>query len=161
VITSGSNGSKKFSELVQLLVKLDAFRKFDVTFVTGFKYYDEVIKNIKESNQFKIVPFIDNLSNYLKDTSVVITRSGSLTLSEIKYLGIFPIIIPSPNVTKNHQLKNALLFDFPKKIFEEHDLDTNKFASYLKNFQIHKISGQISNSTNAFVKEIENVTKLY
>ena len=38
---------------------------------------------------------------------VVINRAGAMTLSEIAILGKASILIPSPNVTDNHQYKNA------------------------------------------------------
>ena len=65
VITSGSNGSLVFSKLGIELYNSKICEEFDITFITGKKYYEDVLKVIKERSNFKIVPFIDNLSNYL------------------------------------------------------------------------------------------------
>lgn len=161
VITSGSNGSLVFSKLGVELYKSKINEEFDITFITGKKYYEDVLKEIKERSNFKIVPFIDNLSNYLIDTSFIITRGGSLTLSEIYYLDIYPIIIPSPNVTNNHQYKNAVKYQGVCTIINEDKIDVNKISNILKKCQNEEISHLKFNSTQKFIEELENVVKLY
>jgi UDP-N-acetylglucosamine--N-acetylmuramyl-(pentapeptide) pyrophosphoryl-undecaprenol N-acetylglucosamine transferase len=161
VITSGTNGSKAFSKLGVELYNNEIIEEFDVTFITGVKYFDEVKKQIKEKVNFKIVPFIDNLSSYLLDTSFIISRAGALTLSEIYYLDIYPIIIPSTNVSNNHQYKNALKYTGECTIITEDKLDVNKISHVLKKCQNEKILNLKSNSTLMFIKELENVVKLY
>ena len=44
----------------------------------------------------------------MKDASLIIARSGASTISEILGLQKPSILIPSPNVTNNHQYFNAL-----------------------------------------------------
>ena len=41
-------------------------------------------------------------------TDVSITRAGSLTISELALTQKASILVPSPNVTDNHQTKNAM-----------------------------------------------------
>ena len=161
VITSGSNGSLAFSKLGIALYKSKISEEFDITFITGKKYYEDVLKEIKERSNFKIVPFIDHLSNYLIDTSLIITRAGSLTLSEIYYLDIYPIIIPSPNVTNNHQYKNAVKYLGKCTIIDEDEIDVNKISNVLEKCKNEKILNLIINSTQKFIEELENVFKLY
>ena len=38
---------------------------------------------------------------------IIISRCGAMSLSEICAVGVAAILIPSPNVADNHQLKNA------------------------------------------------------
>ena len=45
----------------------------------------------------------------LMAADIVICRSGAITLSELAVVGVSSILIPSPNVTDNHQYKNAKL----------------------------------------------------
>jgi UDP-N-acetylglucosamine--N-acetylmuramyl-(pentapeptide) pyrophosphoryl-undecaprenol N-acetylglucosamine transferase len=47
----------------------------------------------------------------MKAADLVICRSGSMTISEICEVGIASILIPSPNVTANHQFLNAKLME--------------------------------------------------
>lgn len=41
---------------------------------------------------------------------VVVSRAGAITVSEIAALGKPSILIPSPNVVRNHQEQNAREF---------------------------------------------------
>ena len=41
---------------------------------------------------------------------IVIGRAGAITLAELAYLGKASLLIPSPNVTEDHQYKNAMVF---------------------------------------------------
>jgi UDP-N-acetylglucosamine--N-acetylmuramyl-(pentapeptide) pyrophosphoryl-undecaprenol N-acetylglucosamine transferase len=43
----------------------------------------------------------------LAATSIIVSRSGASSLAEITALGLPSILIPSPNVTNNHQEANA------------------------------------------------------
>jgi len=52
--------------------------------------------------------YIDDMPRVLAAADVVMCRGGAGTLSEISATGKPAIIVPSPNVTDNHQLKNAL-----------------------------------------------------
>ena len=54
-----------------------------------------------------IVPFIDNMPLCLKAADIVICRAGAMTIAELAVAKSAAILIPSPNVADNHQLKNA------------------------------------------------------
>ena len=43
----------------------------------------------------------------LASADIVVCRAGAMTLAEIACMGKAAVIIPSPNVTNNHQYKNA------------------------------------------------------
>ena len=76
---------------------------------TGQRHY-EAMKEIfspDEKSGCKIVPYIHNMSTVLHAADIVITRCGAVTLSELSAVGVASILIPSPNVAENHQLKNA------------------------------------------------------
>ena len=59
------------------------------------------------NKQIQIIPFTEKLIEYLKRASIVISRSGATTLVELMALSKICLFIPSPNVTNNHQEKNA------------------------------------------------------
>ena len=79
----------------------------------------------------KIVPFIDNMKDVLPAADIAITRSGAMTVSELAAAGTPAILIPSPNVSANHQLKNALAFEEAGAavIIEEKDLTKERVLS--------------------------------
>jgi UDP-N-acetylglucosamine--N-acetylmuramyl-(pentapeptide) pyrophosphoryl-undecaprenol N-acetylglucosamine transferase len=52
-------------------------------------------------------PYFDNMTSVLKASDIVISRAGSLSLSEICASGVAPILIPYPYAAANHQRINA------------------------------------------------------
>ncbi len=56
----------------------------------------------------KLREYIDDMPRVLAAADVVMCRGGAGTLSEILARGVPAIIVPSPNVTDNHQYKNAI-----------------------------------------------------
>jgi len=81
-------------------------------FGTGDRNYDKIMNKIKESgitlsDNIKIVSYIDNMAECMAAADVVVSRAGAITVSEIAALGKPSILIPSPNVTHNHQEFNA------------------------------------------------------
>ena len=79
----------------------------NLTFIhsLGEKNRDQM--RIFESRKFRMVPYIKNMAEHLLACDIVISRCGAVTLSEIALCGKAAILIPSPNVTGNHQYKNA------------------------------------------------------
>ena len=51
--------------------------------------------------------YIYNMPTVMAAADIVICRAGAMTLSELAAVGKAAVIIPSPNVTDNHQYKNA------------------------------------------------------
>lgn len=159
VIVGGSNGASFLNQIMIAFLNHEYSNNFDITFITGKKYYDDISKKVKEKEHLKVVPFIDNLSNYLKDTKYIITRAGATTLSEIKSLNILPIIIPSPNVSNNHQYFNAIQEE--GIVIEEKDLNVDNLIKALKKLENIKIINKYTNASLSFIKEINNVERLY
>lgn len=78
-----------------------------------------------------ILPYIDNMPLYLTAADLAITRSGAITVSELCRSATPSILIPSPNVTGNHQYYNAKhLSDLGAAILiEEKDLTPGRLYS--------------------------------
>ncbi len=55
----------------------------------------------------RILPYIEDMPLYLAVADITVTRCGAMTLAELSAAGVTPILIPSPNVTANHQYENA------------------------------------------------------
>lgn len=103
----GSLGSKKMNDILNNTMKLFNNKEYEVLYVTGKSYYEEVSKN-KFPKNVKVVPFVNELTRIMKKTDIFVTRAGASTLSEIIALKVPSILIPSPYVTNNHQYKNAM-----------------------------------------------------
>ncbi|MEG2351282.1 MAG: undecaprenyldiphospho-muramoylpentapeptide beta-N-acetylglucosaminyltransferase [Bacilli bacterium] len=124
LIVMGSLGSNTIGNKMKQMLTLFNNKDYEVMFVTGKKYFDEY-KTIKYTNNIKIVPYLENMTSLLKNTDVLVSRAGASTLSEISSLNVASILIPSPYVTENHQLKNALDLVGKKAadLLEEKDLE--------------------------------------
>ena len=56
----------------------------------------------------KTVQFIDRMDLAYSMSDIIIGRAGALTISELCLVGKPSILIPSPNVSEDHQTKNAM-----------------------------------------------------
>ena len=58
----------------------------------------------------------------------LISRAGAMTLSELAILGKAAVLIPSPNVTDNHQYKNAHELEAANAavLIEERELESDR-----------------------------------
>ena len=59
------------------------------------------------STGITVTEYIYNMDECIAACDMLITRSGAITLAELTCLGKPAILIPSPNVTENHQYHNA------------------------------------------------------
>lgn len=107
VLVMGSLGSESVNNVLKEASKKMMNKPYQALIVTGKKGYDDFLKNASESENVKIVPYIDGLVT-MALADLVIVRGGATTSAEITAMGIPSIIIPSPYVPNNHQVKNAL-----------------------------------------------------
>lgn len=78
-----------------------------VIWQTGAKYVlPESAKSTLPSS-VHLVPFIDDMPAVYAAADLVVCRAGALTLSELAAAGRPAIVVPSPNVTDDHQTHNA------------------------------------------------------
>lgn len=102
LIIGGSLGARTINQAIEK--DLDKYRNANVQIIwqTG-KFYD------KENNvPGKQLQFITEMNMAYKAADVVISRAGASSLSELSALGKACILVPSPNVTEDHQTKNAM-----------------------------------------------------
>ncbi len=66
-------------------------------------------KNIQLPPHIQVTDYLHNMPTVMTAADVVLCRAGASTLSELTALGRSAVLVPSPNVTNNHQEKNALI----------------------------------------------------
>jgi UDP-N-acetylglucosamine--N-acetylmuramyl-(pentapeptide) pyrophosphoryl-undecaprenol N-acetylglucosamine transferase (EC 2.4.1.227) len=112
LIFGGSRGARPINEaVIQMLPEL-GMRPYEVLYVTGEIHYQRVMEEARiagEPENVKIVPFIHNMPEVLAAADLVVSRAGATSIAELTAIGVPAILIPSPYVTANHQLKNAEL----------------------------------------------------
>ena len=128
----GSLGSYKMNDFLVDIMSSFKEKNYDVLFVTGKNYFDDMKKKKFPSN-VHVVSYIENMPGLMRNVDVMVSRAGASTLSEIIALKVPSILIPSPYVTDNHQYKNAL--DLVCKnaayMIEEKDLNKDILLSYI------------------------------
>lgn len=96
--------------------------------------------------------YIYNMPTLLAAADIVICRAGAMTISELSAMGKAAVIIPSPNVTNNHQYKNAAVLEKAGAaiLIEEKDLNAQKMKDVLDNLikdsqKLEKLQSNIRN----------------
>ncbi|MGI6204215.1 MAG: undecaprenyldiphospho-muramoylpentapeptide beta-N-acetylglucosaminyltransferase [Anaerovoracaceae bacterium] len=109
----GSLGAARINKAMLTLVeKYNGMPGVQVYFGTGSFYYDVILQELKDRgidlrDNIHVTEYINNMQYYLSAADLVVSRSGALTCSEINICGKPAILIPSPNVTGDHQTFNA------------------------------------------------------
>lgn len=91
----------------------------------------EKTEGICRFGNVKFCDYIYDMPKQMMAADLVIARAGAITLAELSCLGKPAILIPSPNVTDNHQYKNALVYaeSGAAVLIEEKDLTAERLKS--------------------------------
>ena len=112
LIVGGSLGARSINEAV--IANIEAIRdNKDIQFIwqTGKLYFEEMKErcaNIGKPENLTITDFVSNMAAALGAADLVISRAGAGSISEFALLGKAVILVPSPNVSEDHQTKNAM-----------------------------------------------------
>ncbi len=132
----GSLGARAINEAVIDAVADGRKSKYNYLISTGQyglwvpdKMREKGVDPDKEEN-IDVRTYINDMDRCLSAADLVICRAGASSLSEFEALGKPSILIPSPNVTENHQFHNAmaLVNNNAAVIIEEKDLSGEKLG---------------------------------
>ena len=134
LVFGGSRGDLAINRIMlKSLTRLEK-KPYQVIWVTGTYYYKEIeqkLAGVDYGNSIKVLQYVKDMPALLPKMICVVSRSGATSIAEFTALGVPAILIPSPNVTHNHQMKNAL--DLEKAgaatVIAEDDLNINNFIS--------------------------------
>jgi UDP-N-acetylglucosamine--N-acetylmuramyl-(pentapeptide) pyrophosphoryl-undecaprenol N-acetylglucosamine transferase len=110
VVMGGSGGGRDFHRAVVTanLLLLKAVPGLKILHITGERYLEQVKEQYGgEPAGVTIVPYLHNMPEAYAAADGGVFRSGALTLAELQVRGLPSVLIPSPNVTHNHQEWNA------------------------------------------------------
>lgn len=124
IIVMGSLGSMTITNKLLEMVPKFANKPYEVLLISGEKYYQNY-QTIQVPSNVKILPFFADLIRIMKQATLLVSRSGASTIAEITAIGLPTIMVPSPYVTHNHQMKNAIALekDGACKIIPEEQFD--------------------------------------
>ena len=104
---------KKFSIDIEI-IKNKENENYQIIWAAGPKQYDGIKEtlenneiNINNIKNVKVLPYIYNMEEIMNISDIIVARSGAMTITEISNLGKPSILIPLPNVSQDHQLRNA------------------------------------------------------
>ncbi len=106
LILGGSLGAASINKNVAAWVKSQKGNPgFQVLWQTGKLYFDRY-KDL-ENPFVKTLPFIKEMNKAYALADIIVSRAGAGTISELGIAGKPVILIPSRNVSEDHQTKNA------------------------------------------------------
>ncbi|MDO4715873.1 MAG: undecaprenyldiphospho-muramoylpentapeptide beta-N-acetylglucosaminyltransferase [Bacteroidales bacterium] len=111
LLIGGSLGAQTMNESV--LNHLPLLRQSDVQFIwqTGKVYASQIATRLAaeggKPDNLCVVDFISDMGSAYAAADLVISRAGAGSISELCLLGKPTILVPSPNVSEDHQTKNA------------------------------------------------------
>lgn len=107
--------NKKIARFIQLESETDAYHHIHATGSYGWRWMPDFVKglgvDLKKHPNIDMREYIYNMPTLMAAADLVICRAGASTLNEVAASAVPAIIVPSPNVTDNHQEKNARLLE--------------------------------------------------
>jgi len=141
----GSLGAEKINEVAfELMEAVNGQEKVMLIFGTGKWYYDATLQKAEEKGiaireNVLVKDYLDPMDQYLAACDVVISRAGALSVAETTVCGKAAVLIPSPNVTGNHQYYNAksVADRGGALLIEEKDLDSRRIVEEVLKLRNH------------------------
>lgn len=107
--------NKKIAQFMKLECEEDRYRHIHATGSFGWRWMPEYVKeqgvDLAAHPLVTMQEYIYNMPTVMAAADLIISRAGASTLNEIAAAGTPCIIVPSPNVTNNHQEKNARILE--------------------------------------------------
>ena len=116
----GSQGAKVMNETMADMMPMEQSNGFPFHHIhaTGSFGKEWMPKRVQDNgvdwekqSMLDIREYIYNMPTVMAAADVMIGRAGSATCNEIAAAGVPCVLIPSPNVTNNHQEKNARVLE--------------------------------------------------
>ncbi|MBQ6698429.1 MAG: undecaprenyldiphospho-muramoylpentapeptide beta-N-acetylglucosaminyltransferase [Oscillospiraceae bacterium] len=158
----GSLGAREMNKAIAQVIRIESenpggFFHIHATGKFGYEWMPDAIRemgiDLQNQSFITLREYIDDMPRVLAAADVVMCRGGAGTLSEVSARGVPAIIVPSPNVTDNHQFKNAselaasggavvieeknatpqMLYDTAKELLENAEKRSGMSENLLKN----------------------------
>ena len=167
LVLGGSLGARRINQLIES--KLDYFKALGIQVVWQCgKLYSDEYSQYNKRDLVQVHAFINRMDLAYASADFVISRAGASSVSELCVVGKPVIFIPSPNVSEDHQTKNALAIAKNKAalLIAEKDLESSfdsEFSTVLNSkLQQELLSENIKKlalreATKTIVDEIEKL----
>ncbi|MCK5061882.1 UDP-N-acetylglucosamine--N-acetylmuramyl-(pentapeptide) pyrophosphoryl-undecaprenol N-acetylglucosamine transferase [Candidatus Parcubacteria bacterium] len=159
LIIGGGTGAKAINDLVDnSLVELTKFCQ--VLHIVGKGKMSELAREHQMSNpNYRVFEFLDSFGiiKAYSAASIVVSRCGMATLTELAFLGKPSILIPMPG---SHQEDNARIFAAANAaiVLEQKDLDVNVFIGNIRELLNNEVlQRNFSNEIQSIIKPDGNL----
>ena len=178
-IMGGSQGARTINDAsVDVLKQLSKNYNLQIIFQTGKRNFDAVIEQLlkiyldyEADKNIIVKPYFEDMVTVLKASDIAVSRSGSLSISEICASGIAPVFVPYPYAAADHQRKNAkfMVEKGAGLYIEDSELTANKLLDTIKSIILdrNKLSELQRNSlalakfdgTEKIVEQLKEISK--
>ena len=110
LVLGGSLGAKSINEGILSSIDTIKDQPIKLLWQVGKRYFDSIENQLTQINipNVKALAFIKRMDLAYSLADLVISRAGALSISELTLTGKPSILVPSPNVSEDHQTKNAM-----------------------------------------------------
>ena len=115
----GSLGATRMNEIMaDFIAETHADSDFCLIHSAGAERYHVMMERLHSlcpagwaRANYDVRPYIYDMSRVMAAADLVVCRAGASTLAELALMGKPCVLVPSPNVTNNHQEKNARVLE--------------------------------------------------
>jgi UDP-N-acetylglucosamine--N-acetylmuramyl-(pentapeptide) pyrophosphoryl-undecaprenol N-acetylglucosamine transferase len=107
-VMGGSLGARTLNNALRSALSVFVQSDVQVIWQCG-KSFEQELLNFQQTlpKNVKVFPFIQRMDLAYALASVIVSRAGALSVSELALVAKPAILVPSPNVAEDHQTKNA------------------------------------------------------
>jgi UDP-N-acetylglucosamine--N-acetylmuramyl-(pentapeptide) pyrophosphoryl-undecaprenol N-acetylglucosamine transferase len=109
LVIGGSLGARTINESIKSFLQHNT-TPIQLIWQTGKAFFQQAQNEAQQATVTKalVFDFIERMDLAYGAADVIISRAGALSVSELCVVGKPAILIPSPNVSEDHQTKNAM-----------------------------------------------------
>ena len=108
LVVGGSLGARTVNQSVAASLEVLKENGIQVLWQTGKTYYQTAVEQAKGYDNIKVHEFIYTMDKAFTAADIIVSRAGASSISELCLIGKACIFVPSPNVSEDHQTKNAM-----------------------------------------------------
>jgi UDP-N-acetylglucosamine--N-acetylmuramyl-(pentapeptide) pyrophosphoryl-undecaprenol N-acetylglucosamine transferase len=107
LVVGGSLGAETINRIAVAAAR-ETERAYQIIHITGPKYHAALAQELDPVPEgVALVDYENRMMDAYAAADLVVCRAGSSTLAELTAIGKASVLVPSPNVTDNHQEGNA------------------------------------------------------
>lgn len=107
LVVGGSLGALTLNESLEKGLAELVDSGLQVIWQTGKNFGERGVKAAKGMKGVVVTKFINDMASAYAAADLVVSRAGAGSISELEILGKPALLVPSPNVSEDHQRKNA------------------------------------------------------